>query len=88
MKCELSNKYDEIVQHIGFIFNEKPDAIRRALQELNSFDDLIIWLMSAQDMKISLDEALAGKEGDDVKACIYKMKREEGELNARHYYCQ
>lgn len=58
MEKETKCRFQEVLAHIGYAFGEKPEAVGRALQQLGTFDEVIMVMLSAEEMGITLDKAL------------------------------
>ena len=79
------DKFEEVVAHLGYIFNEKPELIKKALKSLGSFDDLILMILSADEMGLSLEEALMELEEPGSSYLAATKKKMESNWKDPYY---
>ncbi len=79
------DKFEEVVAHLGYIFNEKPELIKKALKELGSFDDLILMILSADEMGPGLEEALLELEEPGSSYLTATKKKVESNWKDPYY---
>ena len=82
---ETMNKFEEIVAHLGYIFNEKPEFVKKALTSLGSFDELILMMLSAEDMGLGLEEALMELEEPGSSYLVATKKKVESNWKDPYY---
>jgi hypothetical protein len=73
---KTKDKFMKVVQSISFVFHQKPQNMYYVLNEVGSFDELMILALAANDMGLDVDEAYhLCEEGKDQQ-----LKEKMGEV--------